>query len=167
MQGTMNILAVSDVELNIIYSPSITTASDIDLMIGCGDLPYYYMEYMISTLDRTLYYVRGNHAPKPFEEGDWRAAHQPVGRHRPAPAVKRDPSGLLLAGIEGSLQYNKGKHQYTQTEMWLFCCAMVPTAAAQPPAVWPPWIYWSPTPRPGKSTTRMTFPTRALMLFAG
>jgi uncharacterized protein len=124
----MNILAVSDVELNIIYSPSITTRfRHIDLMIGCGDLPYYYMEYMISTLDRTLYYVRGNHAPRPFEEGTGGPRSSPWGGVDLHQRVLRDPSGLLLAGIEGSLQYNLGKHQYSQTEMWLIAIKMVPT----------------------------------------
>jgi Icc-related predicted phosphoesterase len=40
--------------------------------------------------------------------------------------VRRDPSGLLLAGIEGSLNYNQGRYQYTQTEMWMMIFAMVP-----------------------------------------
>jgi uncharacterized protein len=127
MQGTMNILAVSDVELNIIYSPSIRKRfRHIDLLIGCGDLPYYYMEYMISTLDRTLYYVRGNHAPKIYEEGGGGPRVNPWGGIDLHQAVARDPSGLLLAGVEGSLLYNKGKHQYTQNEMWLFAARMVP-----------------------------------------
>lgn len=123
----MNILAVSDVELSIIYNPAIAERfRHTDVIIGCGDLPYYYMEYMISTLDRTLYYVRGNHAPKPVEEGVGGPRTYPWGGVDLHQRVLRDPSGLLLAGIEGSVRYNEGKHQYTQTEMWLMASKMVP-----------------------------------------
>lgn len=123
----MNILAVSDIELNIIYSPAIRERfRHIDLLIGCGDLPYYYMEYMISSLDRTLYYVRGNHAPRFFEEGSGGPRTDPWGGIDLHRRVVRDESGLLLAGIEGSLKYNRGKYQYTQNEMWLFTARMVP-----------------------------------------
>ena len=59
----MKILAVSDTEVPILYSPSIVQRfRDVDVIISCGDLPYYYLEYMISMLDVPLYYVRGNHA---------------------------------------------------------------------------------------------------------
>jgi uncharacterized protein len=61
----MKILAVSDEERAIIYNPAITTRfADVDLVISCGDLPYYYLEYIISTLNKPLYYVRGNHAAR-------------------------------------------------------------------------------------------------------
>ncbi len=36
----MKVLAVSDVEVDMIYSPLITQRfKDVDLVIGCGDLP--------------------------------------------------------------------------------------------------------------------------------
>ncbi len=123
----MKILAVSDVEVDIIYSPQITQRfKDIDLVIGCGDLPYYYLEYIISMLDRPCYYVRGNHAPRFHEEttaGERTSPWGGVDLHR---KVIRDASGLLLAGIEGSLKYNVGRYQYTQEEMWHMVLAMAP-----------------------------------------
>ena len=123
----MKILAVSDVELNNIYSPTITERfKDADLIIACGDLPYYYMEFMISMLDRTLYYVRGNHAPRQFEEGVGGPRTNPWGGIDLHRRVKRDPSGLLLAGIEGSVRYNKGRYQYSQSQMWWMVFLMVP-----------------------------------------
>ena len=123
----MKILAVSDVELDYIYNQAIVTRfKDIDVVIGCGDLPYYYLEYIISMLNRPLYYVRGNHAPRFVEEGSGGARSFPWGAIDLHRRVKRDPSGLLLAGIEGSVRYNQGCYQYSQTEMWGFVFGLVP-----------------------------------------
>ena len=47
----MKILAVSDLELPNIYSPILGQRfGDVNLVIGCGDLGYYYLEYIISKL---------------------------------------------------------------------------------------------------------------------
>src|SRR5512146_1789494 len=101
----MKVLAVSDVELDMIYSPLITQRfHDVDLVIGCGDLPYYYLEYIVSMLNRPLYFVRGNHAPVHGEiSGEGEEHLYPWGGVDLHRKVVRDPSGLLLAGIEGSL----------------------------------------------------------------
>jgi uncharacterized protein len=124
----MKILAVSDVELDIIYSPMITQRfTDVDLVIGCGDLPYYYLEYMISMLNKPLYYVKGNHAPRKVEEGIGGPRTSPWGGidlHRRV--VRDDNTGLIMAGIEGSLSYNQGPYQYSQFEMWWMILRMVP-----------------------------------------
>jgi Icc-related predicted phosphoesterase len=122
----MKILSVSDVELSFIYSAHIAERfRDVDLIISCGDLPHYYLEYMISMLDIPLYYVHGNHASKAeiSAEGERSEPWGGINLHR---RIRRDPSGLLLAGIEGSLQYNFGPHQYSQTEMWMFVFGLVP-----------------------------------------
>jgi uncharacterized protein len=123
----MKVLAVSDVELDIIYSPMITRRfKDVDLVIGCGDLPYYYLEYVISMLNRPLYYVRGNHAPRFKEEGVGGERTYPWGGIDLHRRVKRDETGLLMAGIEGSLNYNNGRYQYTQAQMWRMVLGLVP-----------------------------------------
>jgi hypothetical protein len=122
----MKILAVSDVELGFIYNPQIAQRfKDVDLVISCGDLPYYYLEFMISMLDVPLYYVRGNHASKVESgvNGDRTEPWGAVDLHRRA---VRDEAGLLLAGLEGSLRYNDGPNQYTQGEMWLMCLLLTP-----------------------------------------
>lgn len=123
----MKILAVSDIEVDMIYSPLITQRfKDVDLVIGCGDLPYYYLEYIISMLNRPLYYVRGNHAPRFQEAGTGGDRTNPWGGIDLHKDVTRDHSGLLLAGIEGSLNYNRGHYQYTQAEMWSMVLALAP-----------------------------------------
>ena len=56
------ILSLSDVELPAIYNSRIKERfNEVDLVISCGDLPYYYLEYVITMLNVPLYYVHGNH----------------------------------------------------------------------------------------------------------
>ena len=122
----MKILAVSDVELSFIYSPIVAQRfRDADLVISCGDLPYYYIEYIISMLNVPLYYVNGNHLNQ-IEIGSESEHYTPWGAIALHQRVIRHPSGLLLAGINGSLQYNYGPYQYTQGEMWWMVWSLVP-----------------------------------------
>ena len=122
----MKILTVSDVELSFIYSPAIKDRfGDSDLVISCGDLPYYYLEYIISMINAPLYYVRGNHASKVefSSEGERLYPWGGIDLHQ---RCMRTDNGILLAGIEGSLKYNKGPHQYNQAEMWTMIFGLVP-----------------------------------------
>ncbi len=123
----MKLLTVSDVELPIIYSDKIKKRfKDIDLAISCGDLSYYYLEYIISSLDIPLYFVRGNHA-KPVEYGSAGPRTYPWGAINLHKKTIQDPtSGLLMAGLEGSIRYNSGKYQYSQTRMWSMAFQLAP-----------------------------------------
>ena len=120
------ILSISDIEMGLIYSPQISTRfADVDLVISCGDLPYYYLEYIISMLNVPLYYVRGNHACK-IEYGVAGNRTAPWGGIDLHQECKIDPSGLILCGIEGSVRYNNGPYQYTQSQMWTKVARMMP-----------------------------------------
>jgi Icc-related predicted phosphoesterase len=123
----MKLLTVSDKELSLIYSTQIKQRfPDIDLAVSAGDLSYYYLEYIISSLDIPLYFVRGNHA-KIVEYGVAGPRKAPWGAidlHRKT--VRDQKTGLLLAGIEGSLRYNQGDFQYTQSEMWSMVMQLIP-----------------------------------------
>jgi len=122
----MKILALSDVELNYIYSPAVANRfRDVQVVISCGDLPHFYLEYVISMLDIPLYFVHGNHTGHE-EQGSGILRSEPWGGKNLHLQALRDESGILLAGIEGSLQYNFGPHQYTQGQMWLFAFGLVP-----------------------------------------
>ncbi|MDX9864474.1 MAG: metallophosphoesterase [Anaerolineaceae bacterium] len=123
----MKILAVSDIELPLIYGPNIRQRfSDVDLAIGCGDLPYYYLEYIVSTLDVPLYFVRGNHAHKTEISSFFEERSYPWGADDLHRSMRQDPSSLLLAGIQGCLRYNNGPYQYTQEQMWALVLSLVP-----------------------------------------
>jgi Icc-related predicted phosphoesterase len=121
----MNILSLSDRVIDHIYSQSVKDRyPDIDLVLGCGDLPYYYLEFVVDVLNVPVFYVRGNHAPlKEFSEhGEREAPWGATNLHRRTVNHK----GLLLAGFEGSVRYRPGPFQYTQFEMWLMVFAMIP-----------------------------------------
>ena len=58
----MRSLVISDKVEPILYSPAIKQrVGDVDLILSCGDIPFYYLEYVISLLNRPTYFVFGNH----------------------------------------------------------------------------------------------------------
>lgn len=124
----MKLLTVSDKECEIIYHSRVKQRfNDIDLVISCGDLSYYYLEYIISSLDKPLYFVRGNHAKK-VEYGCAGPREKPWGAVNLHKKVIRDSAtDLLMAGIEGSLRYSIGKYQYTQSQMWRMVMQLIPS----------------------------------------
>ena len=117
----MRILTVSDKVEPVLYGPYIRErVGQIDLILACGDLPYYYLEYIVSLLDRPLYYVHGNHDkailratdlnPMPGAAGlGWGVnLHTHTACHQ----------GLLLAGFEGCRVYNPGAlYQYSESQV--------------------------------------------------
>jgi Icc-related predicted phosphoesterase len=118
----MKILAVSDIVVDWIYSPRIRLIlSDIDLAIGCGDLPSYYLDFIISSLDIPLFHINGNHSI-PEERQFNRNSNGSNDLHGKVMNYK----GYLFAGIEGSLRYNNGIYQYSQIGMWLNVFELVP-----------------------------------------
>ncbi len=122
----MKILFVSDKVVEHIYSPSIAERyPDIDLIVGCGDLPYYYLEFILTLLNKPLVYVHGNHDPEREYLADGTAIAGPGGGVNIHGRVYREKN-LLLAGLEGSIRYKPGRFQYTQREMWLNAFALSP-----------------------------------------
>jgi Icc-related predicted phosphoesterase len=123
--GPLKVLSLSDTLVRFVYSPQVRSHfKNIDLIIGCGDLEYYYLEFVLTALNAPLFYVRGNHDKVVEYSGvDQRTApgggtdlHRRVGRYK----------GWLLAGVEGSLRYRFGQFQYTQAEMWKHVFSLVP-----------------------------------------
>ena len=123
----MKILAVSDRVLDKLYSGTIRqTYSDVDLMIGCGDLPFYYLDFLTSAIDAPLVYVRGNHDEGPQYAVDgrvWRDVRGGVDIHGKVVARK----GLILAGLQGSMRYKAhADYMYTEAEMRRVVAQLVP-----------------------------------------
>jgi len=123
----MEILTVSDRECFRVYSNKIKDRfKNVDLAIGCGDLSYFYLEYIISSLDIPLYYIHGNHA-KEIEYGCDGYRKSPWGAIDLHKKVIHDKkTNLILSGIQGSLRYNSGDYQYSQAEMWAMVMQLVP-----------------------------------------
>lgn len=121
----LKVLALSDEVDQRIYSEYLSNNfSDVDLLISCGDLPFYYLEYLIDVLNVPMFFVHGNHDPD-VEIGSAGVRRQPWGAENLDNKVVFH-KGLLLAGFEGSLRYSKRRHQYTQFEMWLKVLRIVP-----------------------------------------
>ncbi|MFZ3071119.1 MAG: metallophosphoesterase [Anaerolineaceae bacterium] len=123
----MKILSLSDVELPAVYNTRIKERfGHIDLAVSCGDLPYYYLEYIITMLNIPLYYVQGNHVQE-IQDGSSEIRTNPWGAINLHRQVIYNPQfDLILAGIEGSLRYNTGNYQYSSAQMWNMVLGLVP-----------------------------------------
>jgi len=121
----VNVLSISDTVIPWLYSPEIREKTrGVDFVIACGDLPYYYQEFILKNLDVPLYFVRGNH-DKLIEygaDGERTGPRGGIDLHRRI--LHHDD--LLLAGIEGCIRYNRENFQYTQAEMWGHVFSLAP-----------------------------------------
>lgn len=121
----MKILTLSDKVIDEIYSPLVKEKfADVDLVIGCGDLPYTYLEYVMDMLDVPVFFVRGNHGLKVeyIEGGERTEPWGAVDLHKKFVRFK----DLLMVGFEGSVRYRRGPFQYSQLDMWFEILGMIP-----------------------------------------
>lgn len=123
----MRILAVSDRVLDNLYSNRVRQlCPKLDLIISCGDLPYYYLDFLTSALDVPLFYVNGNHDGGPQYAADgkvWRDVRGGVDIHSKVVSHK----GLILAGLQGSMRYKAhAEYMYSESEMRMVTAQMVP-----------------------------------------
>jgi uncharacterized protein len=132
----MKILALSDRIVEANHSPQLHERhGDVDLVIGCGDLPYYYLEYITTMLAVPVVYVHGNH-DTPTLTDDGCTISAPGGctsLEERAVSIKRPDSAspLLLAGLGGSMSYNQQSlHQYSENEMRSRALALLPQLMA-------------------------------------
>jgi uncharacterized protein len=113
------ILAVSDEVSNLLYSSCRPESlGRIDLIIGCGDLMFDYMEFLVDAFDRPFLYVFGNHDDKGLWRSDGTFISSPQG---PENLEGRyvECRGIRLAGLGGSIRHsNRSTLQYSQQEMW-------------------------------------------------
>lgn len=123
----MKILAVSDRVLDILYCANVRErVPGVELIIGCGDLPYYYLDFLVSALDVPLVFVHGNHDGGPQYTTD-RGLLTGVRGGRDIHARTTDVRGLLFAGLGGSMRYRpRAEHMYTENEMRTQVARLVP-----------------------------------------
>lgn len=135
-QRSLKILAISDIEHPRIYDQNIKDRfGKMDLVLACGDLPNFYLDYIISMLDIPMFFVNGNHVPQSLRNPN-RNQEAPQGAfdlHKQVIYLRE--FDLILAGIEGCQKYNKGKHQYTQGDMWIMVFGLIPKL------LWNKWLY--------------------------
>ncbi|AGM03665.1 metallophosphoesterase family protein [Amycolatopsis keratiniphila] len=96
-----------------------------DLVIGAGDLPYDYLEFLAGALDVPCVFVPGNHDPDLSGYTRYGGLSMkdgfPTVWPGPAGGVNADGrivdvGGLRFAGLGGSVRYNDGPNQWTQRQ---------------------------------------------------
>ena len=120
----MKILAVSDEAVDRLYTSQITrNLSDVEMILGCGDLPYEYLEFLVTALNVPLLYVPGNHDPEYSEDRPANRAEGCILLDNKQIQIK----GLSLAGLGGSLRYKPGHpNQFTQFAMYGRVLSLLP-----------------------------------------
>ena len=120
----MKILAVSDQIVERIYTLARQDHfQGVDIIIGCGDLPYTYLEYLISMLNVPMVYVPGNHDPEYNPKFNSTRAEGGSNLDLQHTHVK----GLLMAGLGGSVKYRPdGVNQHTQAEAFQRAARLMP-----------------------------------------
>src|SRR3954468_1680812 len=119
-QMRIKVLAVSDQIDPRIHSSTIKERlPDISIVLGCGDLPARYLEFLADALNKPVYYVLGNHLEELTRKGVEGQPYQPMGAIDIGGRVVRDEySGMILAGVPGSPRYTDGEEQqYTETQI--------------------------------------------------
>jgi len=120
----VKILAVSDEVIERLYSLCQGGHfRDVQLILGCGDLPYPYLENLISFLNVPLFYVPGNHDAiyNPEDAGTFVLG----GSNLDLKLVRHKK--FLIGGFGGSIRYRPdGTNQYTQTKAYLRAFQLLP-----------------------------------------
>jgi Icc-related predicted phosphoesterase len=119
----MRILTVSDKVEESFFKKHLLREKcrGVQLILACGDLPSYYLEYLLNSLNVPLYYVPGNHdeqayQPKePFAQGCTNIDESVIAFE-----------GLLIGGLGGAFRYRNGKYLYTEKQMQRKVRRMIP-----------------------------------------
>ena len=148
----MKILCVSDYVDPLIYNQNVKEVfSDIDLILCAGDLPMDYIDFIVSVFNKPTYFVFGNHDLKEYhlyhKESRMENSHynrnfdQAIHGHGatylgfksfinenlsfedPETGMK---TPLLIAGASGTVRYNNGLCQFTDSQMKFKLLKMVP-----------------------------------------
>lgn len=125
----MKILAVSDKEnpqLQNSILKNMEMFNDIDAIISCGDLSKNYLEFLVDSIKKELFFVEGNHpvkkisgkncfekiVSKVYEEESY-FDYGGINLHSRIHIYK----DYILVGFEGSMKYNGKDFQYSEKEM--------------------------------------------------
>ncbi len=121
----LKVLSVSDrIDSRLLEKDTYEKFKDIDLILSCGDLPYYHIEKLFQLYEVPVLYVRGNHDPR-VEYGKSGPLYGPRGGidlHNRVVVL----NDLIFAGFEGSLPYKEGPFLHSQSDMWRSVFSIVP-----------------------------------------
>ena len=149
----MKILCLSDYVDPLIYNQNIREVfGDVDLVLCAGDLPLDYVDFVVTMLNKPTYFIFGNHNLKDFAyyhkaarystqaiQSNYKQVTFGHGGIYAGFKVFEDTSfeitdpatgkktPLLIAGVSGSVEYNKGLNQYTEGQMKRKLRQMIPS----------------------------------------
>lgn len=135
----LKILCISDHIDPLIYSNQLKERfSEVDLVLSAGDLDLPYYGFIVSTINKPLFFVFGNHNLKRI--GHYRKEY----REDSLKNVMKDEflertygstyiggkvlrrEGLIIAGLGGSMRYNKGMNQFNERQMFFNILKLLP-----------------------------------------
>jgi Icc-related predicted phosphoesterase len=130
----MKILCVSDQIDPLVYTNTIRERfSDVDIVLSAGDLPLDYLDFIVSSLNKPLFFVYGNHNLDHFDYHSEGIQDNYAGEkdyegsgaiHVGSRVVYQE--GLIIAGLGGSMRYNRGKNQFTESQMMRQIIKLIP-----------------------------------------
>ena len=131
----MKILCVSDQIDPLIYTNSIRHRfADVDIVLSAGDLPLDYLDFIVSSLNKPMFFVFGNHhlnaysmykgKQDPYDDFEV-AIPSGCGAVHVGSKVKYQ-EGLIIAGLGGCMRYNRQENQYTEFQMKLEILKLLP-----------------------------------------
>lgn len=137
----MKILCVSDQIDPLVYSSNIKERyKDIEMILSAGDLPMEYLDFIVSSLNKPVLFVFGNHNLNEFKNYHSTNTPADMAMKTVSPLHEVELShgvtyigfktikegSMLIAGVSGSLKYNNGMNQYTDSQMKRKLFALIP-----------------------------------------
>lgn len=133
----MKILCIADHVDPMVYSNAIKERfKDVDLVISAGDLPMDYLGFVVSSLNKPLYFVFGNHNLKYLGEYNKRYENRYLPENQKAKSFGSTYVGfkvhydrkndLIIMGLGGSKKYNSSPSQYTEFDMYYQMIKLLP-----------------------------------------
>ncbi|MDR1173908.1 MAG: metallophosphoesterase [Treponema sp.] len=129
----MKILCISDQIDPLVYSNTIKERfGDVDIVLAAGDLPMDYLDFIVSSLNKPMLFVFGNHHAEElryyrkrespsFNSSDGMEDIHEIrgsGASHIGSRIKIQ-DGLIFMGLGGSIRYNSGENQYSDFQMYL------------------------------------------------
>ena len=120
----MRILAIADEEDSLLSARLASGRLESpNVVVSCGDLHPGYLDYIATTANARLLYVRGNHDTD--EQGYLDMGGTPLDGH----IVQ--VHGINFAGLDGSYAYREGIVGFTEREMWRKALMLAAKAVVQ------------------------------------
>ena len=125
----MKILCVSDTTRSLAFASNVAEIyKGTRLVLSCGDMPMESHDWLSTMLHKDVYYVFGNHNLETFRQNmdndHVRSTRFENSYDRKfygflidGKCVRDRNTGLIIAGLGGSMRYNNGDSQYTEAQM--------------------------------------------------